>query len=271
MIAAPGRERFRPLAGSEAIPSHGEEAVLSSNFWRWAAGLTMALMMVVVPTVHYRQTYRYGKRLRPVTEGKVYRSGCLTADGLRDAIRRFKIKTVINLQDEDPEPQLNNHYFTLQTTAESEVCRREGARMVFLFVELVNQHLEPGKQPPTIPAFLRIMDDPENYPVLIHCRAGLHRTGCLVALYRQEYEGWSKADALRELKNHGFGEFFSTSANPYIVQYILDYEPRATRGLSPHAPSDLHIHGPSFNPLPAHAPAKTLPASATPSDAHKTP
>jgi len=50
-------------------------------------GILLILMMVVVPSVHYRQTYRYAKRLRPVTEGKVYRSGCLMADGLEEAIK----------------------------------------------------------------------------------------------------------------------------------------------------------------------------------------
>ena len=34
------------------------------------------------------------------------------------------------------------------------------------------------------------MDDPDSYPVLIHCNAGLNRTGVMVAVYRMEYQGW---------------------------------------------------------------------------------
>jgi protein-tyrosine phosphatase len=64
--------------------------------------------------------------------------------------------------------------------------------------------------------------------VLIHCKAGLHRTGILVAVYRMEYEGWSPADAFREAREHGFGNW--TSANEYVTQYILDYRPRRQRG-----------------------------------------
>jgi tyrosine-protein phosphatase SIW14 len=190
-------------------------------------GIALVVMMVLVPAVHYRQTYRYAKRLRTVSEAKVYRSGCLTAAGFRDAIAKYGIKTVINLQDESPDPAVPNHYFTFQTTPESEVCKSMGAKFVFLPVELVNGRDFPRTHAPTIDTFLKLMDDPASYPVLIHCRAGLHRTGVLTALYRQEYQGWSREEALRELKNNGFGEFVSSAANPYIVQYILQYERRS--------------------------------------------
>jgi protein-tyrosine phosphatase len=67
------------------------------------------------------------------------------------------------------------------------------------------------------------MDDPANHPVLIHCRAGLHRTGVLAAVYHMEYEHWSPAEALLDLKANGFGEFAATAANDYVLQYILTY------------------------------------------------
>ncbi len=207
-----------------------------SNFWRWTMGASLVLFMVLVPTVHYRQTYRYAKRLRTVTEGKMYRSGCLTAEGFRDAVEKYKIKTIINLQDEAPDPAVLNHYFTLRTTPESEICRELGVKFVFLPVELVNSRQFPKIHPPTVDAFLKLLDDPNTYPVLIHCKAGLHRTGVLAALYRQEYEGWTPAEALRELKNHGFGEYVSSSANPYIVQYVLQYQPRSKSEPRPDSP-----------------------------------
>lgn len=198
----------------------------TSTLFRWTMGTVLVLMMVLVPTVHYRQTYRYAKRLRPVVEGRVYRSGCLTADGFRDAIHKYKIKTVINLQDEAPDPAVLNHYFTTRTTLESEVCKDLGVKFIFLPVELVNSRDFPRTHAPTVERFLQLMDDPDTYPVLLHCKAGLHRTGVLAAMFRIEYDGWAPYEALRELKNHGFGEFVSSSANPYIVQYILQYQPR---------------------------------------------
>jgi protein tyrosine/serine phosphatase len=71
-----------------------------------------------------------------------------------------------------------------------------------------------------------VYDDPNNYPMLIHCKAGLHRTGLLAALYRVEYQGWTVNDAYREMKAQGFGDKACTEANLYVKQYLLDYQPR---------------------------------------------
>lgn len=51
---------------------------------------------------------------------------------------------------------------------------------------------------------LRILTDPANRPLVIHCQHGADRTGAVVALYRVVVEGWSKADAVREMNEGGF-------------------------------------------------------------------
>ena len=90
----------------------------------------------------------------------------------------------------------------------------------------------PLERPAAIDEFLDLMDDPDAYPVLIHCKAGLHRTGCLTAVYRMEYQGWSPGEAYDELKAHGFGDWVCTSANDYVNEYVLQYR-RGLRGLKP--------------------------------------
>jgi protein tyrosine phosphatase (PTP) superfamily phosphohydrolase (DUF442 family) len=42
-------------------------------------------------------------------------------------------------------------------------------------------------------------------PVLIHCKHGQNRTGLIAALYRVVYQGWSKQQALAEMRRGGFG------------------------------------------------------------------
>jgi protein tyrosine phosphatase (PTP) superfamily phosphohydrolase (DUF442 family) len=51
---------------------------------------------------------------------------------------------------------------------------------------------------------LRIMTEPENRPLMVHCRHGADRTGAMVALYRVVVQGWSKEKAVREMDNGGY-------------------------------------------------------------------
>lgn len=42
-------------------------------------------------------------------------------------------------------------------------------------------------------------------PVLIHCKHGQNRTGLVAAMYRIVYQGWSKQQAIDEMREGGFG------------------------------------------------------------------
>jgi tyrosine-protein phosphatase SIW14 len=195
---------------------------------RWAFGLALAALVILVPILRYRAVYDHGRRLREVDAGILYRSGCLTAGGFADAVQQLGIKTIVNLQDEFPDPQVRRSYLDTRTTSEIEMCQRLGVRYVYLPPDLVSRQKTGSDQPRAIAQFLAIMDDPVNYPrpVLIHCKAGLHRTGVMVAVYRMEYQGWSPEAALAELKANGFGEFVASTANEYVAQYVTTYKPR---------------------------------------------
>lgn len=188
--------------------------------------LFIALIVIGFPVVVYRAGYAHHKRLREVTPGVLYRSGQLTADGFRDAVQRFGIRTIVNCQNEFPDPDLPLTFWLRETIRESELCRDLGVRYIHLDPDLIDQRCDPAARPQVINEFLSIMDDPASRPVLLHCRAGLHRTGVLVAAYRQEFHGWGPFAALQELKEHGFGDSAATSANDYIQQYVLNYRPR---------------------------------------------
>jgi protein tyrosine phosphatase (PTP) superfamily phosphohydrolase (DUF442 family) len=51
---------------------------------------------------------------------------------------------------------------------------------------------------------LRILSDPTNRPLIVHCQQGADRTGALMALYRVVVQGWSKEDAVREMDEGGY-------------------------------------------------------------------
>ncbi len=53
--------------------------------------------------------------------------------------------------------------------------------------------------------FLKITTDPKRAPVLVHCKHGSDRTGAMIAVYRIAVQGWSKAEAIREMTQGGYG------------------------------------------------------------------
>ncbi len=73
---------------------------------------------------------------------------------------------------------------------------------------------------------LRILIDPRNRPLVIHCQHGADRTGAIVALYRVVVQGWSKEDAVREMDEGGFhhSSFFRN-----LDHYVRDADVEALR------------------------------------------
>lgn len=202
------------------------------GWWRWVLGGVLVAGMVAGPYVHYRSSLAHGKRLREVTPGRFYRCGQLTQEGFAAAIERYGIRTIVNLQNEDPDPQLPRDWFGGPKVPESEFCAKLGVRYVFLHPDLLPRCRLPAERPQVIGNWLAVLDDPTAYPVLVHCKAGLHRTGLLTAVYRVEYEGWSHAAAVQELKANGFGDAACSSANDYVLEYLLMYQKRKSERMN---------------------------------------
>jgi protein tyrosine phosphatase (PTP) superfamily phosphohydrolase (DUF442 family) len=180
-------------------------------------------VIFVGPFACFRVAYAYEKRLREVDAGRVYRSGQMTVEGFEDAVNRFGIRTFINAQDDVPDPDVEQSCLRPGRIKESALCRRLGVRYVWIAPDLVPVRETPAKRPHAVDELLSVLDDETAYPVLIHCRAGLNRTGCHVAIYRMEYQSWSRSEAFQEMKDLGFGNSTCTASNQYVNQYVLTY------------------------------------------------
>ncbi|MBA4189307.1 MAG: hypothetical protein C0467_15025 [Planctomycetaceae bacterium] len=199
------------------------------NVARWVLAVLVACVAIAPPVAFFRFQYIHAKRFREVTPERFYRSGQMTAAGLREMVAKTGIKTVLNLQHEEPDPLLLDRWMGSGVVRESELCRALGVRYLLLTPDVIPAGLPRDKVPPVVEDYLRILDDESSYPILIHCKAGLHRTGRLTAIYRMEYMGWSQGEALRELRANGYGNAMASEADEYIIQFIRNYVPRKDR------------------------------------------
>ncbi len=170
------------------------------------AGLVVAFAMLMVPA--WKEIIRpnmFPKRFAVVTEGKVYRSGELTPAALAEVVRENKIKTIVDLGAFIEYPEAEERE---RQTADAIGAVRYQFGLYGDATGNANYYLQA----------LRIMNDPEQQPVLVHCGAGTHRTGCAIAMYRTIVEGVAPKVALEEathfaydpVKHTKFTEMFNT-------------------------------------------------------------
>src|SRR5260370_40138138 len=145
---------------------------------------------------------------------------------MKCAVHDYGIKPVITLRDsyyaKDLPPDL----------AEEEYCRAE--EINYCRISPRTWWAPGGRLPAAeegVGQFREIMDDPKNYPVLIHCFAGIHRTGAFCAIYRMEYEQWTNAQAIAEMRACGYKDLEDEWD---LLVYLEQYQPHACRGLIDH-------------------------------------
>jgi protein tyrosine/serine phosphatase len=80
--------------------------------------------------------------------------------------------------------------------------------------------------------FLKIVNDPANQPVFIHCHGGRHRAGIMTAIYRMTHDGWSADKAYTEMKQYGFERGFGHgSLKDYVYDYYARLDGKSQKGI----------------------------------------
>jgi protein tyrosine/serine phosphatase len=188
--------------------------------------VAVAGVVIVPPFLLYRAQYATTKRFREVTPGRFYRSGQMNAAGFTEAIERYGIRTVVNLQHENPDPPLPANWLGKPVVTEKQLCEQKNVRYVLLTPDILPEPNDLASTPPAVVDFLKLLDDESAYPILIHCKAGLHRTGRLTAIYRMEKQGWDTGEALRELRANGYGFSAASENDDFVIQFVQNYRPR---------------------------------------------
>lgn len=79
--------------------------------------------------------------------------------------------------------------------------------------------------PEQVELFLKIVNDPANQPVFIHCAGGRHRTGAMSAIYRMTHDGWTADQAFQEMKQYDFEYGMGhTPLKIYVYSYYTNIE-----------------------------------------------
>ena len=115
-------------------------------------------------------------------EPDLYRSGQPDGAGFRE-LAALGVKTVLDLKGGD---------------GDGDTAR--GASLKLVHVPMTAFGLRDDR----VLEALRILSDPANRPLVVHCQHGSDRTGALMALYRVVVQGWSKDDAIREMNEGGY-------------------------------------------------------------------
>ncbi len=113
------------------------------------------------------------------------------------------VGTIINLREEATESE----FFAKQ------------CGMQYLYLPVVDWELPSASQ---VATFLRFLEQGEDLPVLIHCAAGVGRTGTFVACYRIA-QGMDIEEALR--RTNGESPLSGVVMNPLQQNFVRTFQP----------------------------------------------
>jgi hypothetical protein len=173
--------RMRPPIASErrAFVRAGMYALLGSAAW---FGL---VVLGVTLTVFHRPI----DRLRAVVPGRIYMSGMPSARGLAIAHGRHQFKTIINLFPED------TAFRSPKLPQELQFARTH-------HIQYVGSPAELALSNDFLDLTLQIAQDPNAWPILVHCHACMDRTPAWVGIYQFVVEGRPLDEVMRFIEGH---------------------------------------------------------------------
>ena len=152
--------------------------------------ILIALIVVVLGiTGKYVYDRHINHNFMTITEGKVYKSGVIPPDEIADYVKKYKIKSIVDLRFPGTGDDVNNPEVPAELIAEKQAVEKIPG------VNYFNNGSDQVPKQENLDSFFKIMDNQDNYPVLIHCYHGIGRAQMYSALYRIEYEGFSNEEA----------------------------------------------------------------------------
>jgi len=176
----------------------------------------LALLLVFIGKYVYDMNINHN--FETITEGKVYKSGVIPPDEIESYVKKYHIKSIVDLRM----PGTNDLALNPEKIGEIQAEKNAVAK-----IKGVNYFSNPSEQVPNdknIEVFAEIMDNTANYPVLIHCYHGTGRAEMYSALYRIEYEGFTNEAARQGVRT--LVKFSSFDDGTPKGEYLKAYKSR---------------------------------------------
>lgn len=185
---------------------------------RWYTAALLVALSLAVPAAAQSGSTETRSNLVDVSKIRIDNFGRVNPNYYRGAqpnghdyadLAALGIKTLINLTSDDAEV--------------NEQTMVEHGGMTYFHIPMTTH------EPPTaakLAEFLKIVTNPANQPVYVHCVGGRHRTGVMTAAYRMSQDGWTADRAFQEMKQYKFGADF---LHPEFKEFVYGYHPESVR------------------------------------------
>jgi protein tyrosine phosphatase (PTP) superfamily phosphohydrolase (DUF442 family) len=177
----------------------------------WIMALFLVALVGTGGGIYYeQQRFRHFAVHDP---GMVYRSAWLSPGALSQLIENYQIRSVVNLCNPDEmTPQM--------WESERKAVVGAGAR---LHTVPLSESIEITPQ--NWDAHFRILSDPNNYPMLVHCQHGVTRTGMFVTAYdvMMRHMNAEESVALQPTFGHGHANVHLRSFAKSLDKYAREH------------------------------------------------
>jgi tyrosine-protein phosphatase SIW14 len=130
--------------------------------------------------------YCFTDHFREINPGRIYAGGYQYRWPLQRILRKYKIRTVLALREGDDAYE----------SQERRVLDKANVRFHKI---VIPYKVSDDERIAVIEQAIDFISDEKNQPVYVHCWAGCHRTGAVVAIYRVSRCNWSESMARAEL------------------------------------------------------------------------